>query len=67
MGKSKICIKLASLREAQISFDSHSSSPLRKDQEIHITKSKSIIKLIHPYENDFFEACRSKLGWSSGH
>ena len=65
--ESKICIKLASLREAQISFDSHSSSPLRKDQEIHITKSKSIIKLIHPYENDFFEACRSKLGWSSRH
>jgi NAD+ kinase len=65
--ESKICIKLASLREAQISFDSHSSIRLRKNQEINITKSKSIIKFIHPYENDFFEACRSKLGWSSRH
>jgi NAD+ kinase len=22
------------------------------------------LKLIHPKDNDFFEACREKLGWS---
>jgi len=65
--ESKICLKLTKLREAQISFDSHTNILMKKNQEIKIVKSKSSLNLIHPSENDFFEACRSKLGWSSRH
>jgi NAD+ kinase len=25
---------------------------------------KKTLKLVHPEDNDFFEACREKLGWS---
>ena len=31
---------------------------------ISISKTKKTLKLVHPKDNDFFEACREKLGWS---
>jgi NAD+ kinase len=32
--------------------------------KISISKMKKTLKLVHPEDNDFFEACREKLGWS---
>ena len=52
-------------KRAQLSFDSHTNLILKGQQEIKVTKSKSKVRLIHPEGNDFFQACRNKLGWSS--
>lgn len=62
---SKVLVKLSnSSRNAQLSFDSHSSSLLKKGSHINISKSKSYLNLIHPQQSDFFDACRNKLRWS---
>ena len=34
------------------------------NKSIHISKKDSSLKIIHPSDNDFYEACREKLGWS---
>ena len=51
---------------AQVSFDSHDSLTVKGIQEINISKSASVLNLIHPLDHDFFSGCRNKLGWSSG-
>ena len=51
---------------AQVSFDSHDSLTVKGIQEINISKSASVLNLIHPLDHDFFGGCRNKLGWSSG-
>ena len=53
-------------RSAQVSFDSHDSLTVKGIQEINISKSTSVLNLIHPLDHDFFGGCRNKLGWSSG-
>ena len=35
-----------------------------KFKSINISKKSSSLKIIHPSDNDFYEACREKLGWS---
>lgn len=49
---------------AKLSFDSHETLTLKGKNKIKIQKSKSLLTLIHPKDNDFFESCRTKLGWS---
>ena len=34
------------------------------DEDIVISKMDNKLRLVHPLNNDFFEACREKLGWS---
>ena len=51
---------------AQVSFDSHDSLTVKGIQEINISKSTSVLNLIHPLDHDFYGGCRNKLGWSSG-
>lgn len=50
----------------QLNFDSHISFDLKGKNEINISKTNSVLKLIHPEDHDFFDGCRNKLGWSSG-
>jgi len=50
---------------AKLSFDSHDSLTLKGKNQIKIKKSESLLTLIHPKDNDFFESCRTKLGWSN--
>ena len=52
-------------QKATLSFDSHNSLLLSGKSEIKINKAESQLNLIHPKGHDFFEACRTKLGWSS--
>ena len=33
--------------------------------EINICKSDSVLEFIHPFDHDFYDGCRNKLGWSS--
>jgi len=50
--------------QAKICVDGQSDIDLPFNTEISISKMKKTLKLVHPKDNDFFEACREKLGWS---
>ena len=50
--------------QAKICVDGQNDIDLPFNEEIAISKMKKTLKLVHPKDNDFFEACREKLGWS---
>ena len=50
--------------QAKICVDGQDDIDLPFNVEISVSKMKKTLKLVHPKENDFFEACREKLGWS---
>ena len=63
--ESKIRVNLVKgSKKARISFDSQGRFLLEANEGIHLSKSSSCLKLLHPKGQDFFEACRNKLGWS---
>jgi len=63
--ESKIRVNLVKgSKKALISFDSQGRFLLKQGEDIHLSKSSSYLKLLHPKGQDFFEACRNKLGWS---
>ena len=64
--KEKVVIKLLKgpLENAKICADGHDDIAVPYDEDIAITKMNSTLRLVHPIDNDFFEACREKLGWS---
>ena len=49
---------------AKICVDGQDDVDLPYGVKIHISKMEKTLKLVHPEDNDFFEACREKLGWS---
>ena len=52
------------LDHAMICVDGQRDIPIKYDNSISISKKNSSLKIIHPSNNDFYEACREKLGWS---
>ena len=52
------------LNEAKICADGQDDISVPYIEDITISKMKEILRLVHPKNNDFFEACREKLGWS---
>ena len=63
---STIRIELISNKtKAMLSFDSHDNLSFKEGASIEITKSDSPLTLIHPKDHNFYESCRTKLGWSS--
>lgn len=62
----KISIKILSSKgKSKLSFDSHHTLPLKKNDIVNISRNQSDLRLVHPKDHDFFEGCRNKLGWSS--
>ena len=55
--------KINSNQDPELSFDGQDNITIKEGSEIHITKSKDQLTLIHPLENDYFFGCREKLGW----
>ena len=49
---------------AKICVDGQDDIDVSYGVKISISKMKKTLKLVHPEDNDFFEACREKLGWS---
>ena len=49
---------------AKICVDGQDDIDISFGQRIEISKMEKTLKLVHPNKNDFFEACREKLGWS---
>ena len=64
--KEKVVIKLLKgpLEDAKICADGHDDIAVPYEEDIAITKMNNTLRLVHPIDNDFFEACREKLGWS---
>jgi len=52
------------LDHAMICVDGQNDIPIQYDDSIVIRKKTTALKIIHPADNDFYEACREKLGWS---
>ena len=59
-------ITVGKQNKANLSFDSHNSMHIPGENEIHISKSSSMLNLLHPVDHDFYDGCRNKLGWSTG-
>jgi len=48
-----------------VTCDGQSQSMSQPGDEIIVTKSDKRLKLIHPEGHNFYETCRTKLGWAS--
>lgn len=48
-----------------VSCDGQDGFRVQLNDEIRITKLPQRLKLLHPPGHNFYEACRSKLGWSN--
>ena len=52
------------IKEKKICADGQEDISVPYMESIKISKMEKSLKLVHPKNNDFFEACREKLGWS---
>jgi len=52
------------LDHAMVCVDGQKDIPIKYKNSIYISKKNSSLKIIHPSNNDFYDACREKLGWS---
>ena len=52
------------LDHAMVCVDGQQDIPIKYNESILIRKKELALKIIHPTDNDFYEACREKLGWS---
>ena len=66
-GDSEIRIVVSSdeILQPQVSCDGQVVFKASAGDEIVVRKKKVPLKLIHPPEHTFYQACRSKLGWGS--
>lgn len=66
-GNSKIHIVPSSSSSVtpQIACDGQEYILLKQGSELLIQKSKHRLRLLHPIHHEFYQACRSKLGWGS--
>ncbi len=63
---SEIKIIMGQIKQAppHISCDGQEGIQLAAEDVIYIRKKPHKLRLLHPKEHTFYEACRSKLGWS---
>lgn len=66
-GNSEIKIRIHKDNRTQpmVSADGKASVPLNQNQRLLIHKHPNKLTLLHPVGVDFFEACRTKLGWNT--
>ncbi len=48
---------------AQVSFDGQANIELQLNDRIHISRSSTNVKILHPHGYDFFDILRAKLNW----
>ena len=60
----KVNLLRGPLESAKICADGQEDISTPYLEDIKISKMKDKLRLVHPLDNDFFEACREKLGWS---
>lgn len=64
-GDSEIKIQVLSDIPPRVSADGQPGQVLQAGDWIYIRKHPFKLRLLHPPGHDFYEACRTKLGWSS--
>jgi len=66
-GNSEIRIVLGTdnTTSPRVTCDGQIHVPVQAGDEIHVHKKPHKLKLIHPLSHNFYESCRSKLGWGS--
>ena len=50
--------------QPQLSCDGSMSHSCTPGDSITIRKKAKVLKLVHPADYDYYQTCRSKLGWS---
>lgn len=67
-GESEISIIVGEHNRAQpmVTCDGQSHAEVQTGDQIHIIKKQQKLELLHPLDYNFYERCRSKLGWG-GH
>lgn len=67
-GESEIVLLVGEHNRAQpmVTCDGHSHAEVQTGDAIHIRKKPQLLELLHPLDYNFYERCRSKLGWG-GH
>lgn len=65
--KSRICIRMGQQNQQppQVSLDAQNQLELEHGDELHIDKYPHALHLIHLHGYNYFETCRSKLGWGN--
>lgn len=65
-GNSEVKIRIHKDNRTQpmVSADGKPSVPLNQNQRLKIRKHPDKLTLLHPLGVDFYEACRTKLGWN---
>jgi NAD+ kinase len=53
--------------EPMVTCDGHSHAELQTGDQIIIRKKPDLLELLHPLDYNFYERCRSKLGWGGHH
>ena len=61
--KVKVKIKNKNLRDIQLIVDGKENLKYKKDG-LNVSNTKKTFKLYHPKDYNYFEACRTKLGWA---
>ena len=61
----RIVVSAAESLQPQISCDGQVMFTAKAGDEILVSKKEVPLKLVHPPEHSFYQACRSKLGWGS--
>jgi NAD+ kinase len=51
--------------QAQISCDGQETQMIAKGEALFVKKAETPLILLHPNNHEFYEACRSKLGWGT--
>lgn len=64
-GDSQIMIRVGEHSRAtpMVSCDGHTHFEMCLGDEIHIAKKPDLLMLLHPEDYNFYERCRTKLGW----
>ncbi len=65
--KSEIKIVISASNETHpiVSCDGHNQVSILPGDKIYIRKKAHKLQLLHPTQHNFYESCRSKLGWGS--
>lgn len=65
--EANLCIRIGheNTLPPHVSLDAQGHMEMQHGDELHICKYPQTVKLIHLHEHNYFETCRTKLGWSN--
>ncbi|AJQ95239.1 NAD(+) kinase [Gynuella sunshinyii] len=66
-GDAAVCVRIGYENDLapQVSCDAQNHLVTLQGDELHISKMSHSLRLLHPKNYDYYEICRTKLGWGS--